>query len=612
MKQQYLERAGAFETTAEALKKKYNRYSLVRLLLFVAAVGLGIYLWTGVHLLAGAVFTLAFLYAFYRFILWHQDIQQEERHHRRLAAVNRLEAGVLDHEYASFQNGGEFSDPEHPYSLDLDLFGDYSFFQYLNRAGTALGRERLADYLRHPADPAAIQQRQAAIAELQKMLDWRQHFQAFSLETEDSLAHLQLLKRWLEEPPFVSNRPWLVAALYVSPFWALAGLVLFILYLPWYVAILFLLPPAWILKATKEQVDKAHVQTTQAEGTLAHYARLLRHIEGQGFETPLLQELHRLLELPGGKLASDAIHRLSYIIGQLNVRYNFFAIFLNLGGLWDLQWAFRLERWKGSLKENLPHWFEAIAEFEALSSLGNLYCNNPEWAFPIVHDAPRLEGEALGHPLIRRDKRVSNDITVPTDGHIKLVTGSNMAGKSTFLRTVGINIVLAMAGAPACARRLALPPLQVYTSMRTQDALHESTSSFYAELKRLRLIIEAVEASADKQPPEPQAFFLLDEILKGTNSNDRHTGSKALIKQLIRSRGSGIIATHDLELGQLEAGANGAVENLRIEVEIKDGKLYFDYKLKKGVSRSFNATLLMQKMGIKIGQDGQDGEGGQD
>jgi DNA mismatch repair ATPase MutS len=369
------------------------------------------------------------------------------------------------------------------------------------------------------------------------------------------------------------------------------------------VALLFLLPPARILRQTKEQVDKAHVQTTYAEKTLAHYARLLRHIEGQGFETARLQGLHRLLELPEGKLASDAIHRLSYIIGQLNVRYNFFAILLNLGGLWELQWVFRLERWKSRLKTRLPQWFEAIAEFEALSSLGNLSCNNPEWAFPTLHNEARMEGEALGHPLLHRDKRVSNDIAVPTDGHIKLVTGSNMAGKSTFLRTVGLNIVLAMAGAPACARRLALPPLQVYTSMRTQDALHESTSSFYAELKRLKLIIEAVEAGADRQPPEPQAFFLLDEILKGTNSNDRHTGSKALIKQLIRSRGSGIIATHDLELGQLEASANGAVENLRIEVEIKDGKLYFDYKLKKGVSQSFNATLLMKQMGIKIEEE---------
>lgn len=603
MKEQYLGRAEAFEAAAEALRKKYNRYSLVRLLLFVIAVGLAIYLWAGVHELAGAAFTMAFLYAFYRFILWHQDIQRQEEHHRRLAAVNRWEAGVLDHEYAAFQNGAEFADAGHPYSLDLDLFGEYSIFQYLNRAGAALGRARLAAWLQAPADADAIRRRQQAIAELKDKLDWRQHFQAYGAETEDSPEHIGLLRRWLAAPPFVSNRPWLVAALFLSPFWALAGLALFIFYLPWYVAILFLLPPAWILKQSKEQVDQAHLQTTYAGKTLAHYARLLRHIEGQAFQEPLLQELHRLLELPGNRLASGAIQRLSYIIGQLNVRYNFFAIFLNLGGLWDLQWAYRLERWKAGLKENLPQWFDAIAAFEALSSFGNLYYNNSDWAFPVIHDASRLEGEALGHPLIHREKRVCNDIIVPTDGHIKLVTGSNMAGKSTFLRTVGVNIVLAMAGAPACARRLALPPLQVYTSMRTQDALHESTSSFYAELRRLKLIIEAVEASADKRPPSLQAFFLLDEILKGTNSNDRHTGSRALIRQLIRSRGSGIIATHDLELGQLEAQAGGAVENLRIEVEIQNGKLYFDYKLKKGVSQSFNATLLMKQMGIKIEEE---------
>ena len=575
----------------------------MRLLLFIAAVGLAIYLWTGVHELAGALFTAGFLYGFYRFILWHQNIQQQERHHRNLAAVNRLEAGVLHHEYSSFHNGEEFTDTEHPYSLDLDLFGEYSFFQYLTRAGTALGRERLADYLRLPAAPDAIPQRQAAIAELKDRLDWRQHFQAYSMETEDSLEHIRLLRRWLEEPPFVSNRPWLLAALFITPFLALAGLVLFIFYLPWYVAILFILPAAWILRQTKEQVEKAHLQTTHAEKTLAHYGRLMRHMEGQQFEAPLLQNLHRLLELPENRLASDAIRRLSYIIGQLNVRYNAFAIILNLGGLWDLQWVYRLEQWKESLRDQLPQWFEAIAEFEALSSFGNLCYNNQDWAFPQIHNKAVVEGDALGHPLIQQEKRVCNDITVPTDGHIKLVTGSNMAGKSTFLRTVGINIVLAMAGAPVCARRLALPPLQVYTSMRTQDALHESTSSFYAELKRLKLIIEAVEATADKQPPELQAFFLLDEILKGTNSNDRHTGSKALIKQLIRSRGSGIIATHDLELGKLEASANGAVENLRIEVEIKDGKLYFDYKIKKGVSQSFNATLLMKQMGIKIEEE---------
>ena len=599
MKQAYLERAKAFETTAEALKKKYNQYSLVRLLLFVMAIGLAIYLWTGVHPLAGAVFTLAFLYGFYRFILWHQAIQENEQHHRRLAQVNRWEAASLDHDYAAFQAGGEFVDAHHPNSLDLDLFGEWSFFQYANRTSTSLGRERLAGFLQAPAEAPIILQRQEAVAELAQRLDWRQHFQAFGLDTSDSLRHIELLKQWIATPPFILNKGWMVAALYLSPFWALGALFLWAYYLPWYLAILFFLPPAWLLKRTREQVDKAHLQTTEAEQTLANYARLIRQIESQQFEAPLLNRLHAAFE-PDGLPASQAISQLSYIISQLNVRYNFFAIFLNLGGLWDLQWVYRLEQWKAKLEGRLPAWFEALGQFEALSSFANLHYNNPDWVFPVLHNQPLVEAEALGHPLIHRDKRVCNDLSVPTEGHIKLITGSNMAGKSTFLRTVGLNLVLAMAGAPTCARKLTLPPLMVYSSMRTQDALHESTSSFYAELKRLKFIIEAVEAAAGKHPPEVQAFFLLDEILKGTNSKDRHTGSKALIQQLIRSRGAGLIATHDLELGQLEATAGGAIENLCIEVEIQDGKLYFDYRLKKGVSQSFNATLLMQQMGIKI------------
>ena len=263
-----------------------------------------------------------------------------------------------------------------------------------------------------------------------------------------------------------------------------------------------------------------------------------------------------------------------------------------------MQQAYRIDKWKATHKEQLPHWFEALAEIEALVSLGNLALNNPDWCQPEIQEQREFVANELGHPLIAADKRVSNTIQMPTQGHMHLLTGSNMAGKSTWLRTVGINIVLALAGAPVCAKNMKLPLLQVYTSMRTQDALHESTSSFYAELKRLKFIIEAVEdpAKTDGIP----VFFLLDEILKGTNSRDRHTGAKALIRQLIASRGAGLIATHDLELGALEAEADGRIENWAIEVDIRDGQLFFDYKLKRGVSQSFNATLLMQQMGIKI------------
>lgn len=595
----YSERAAQFESAAEALSQRYNRLSIIRLLIFLGGIAAVVLLWNGVHALAGLGCVVVFLAGFYRFVNWHQRLKTEEQHQRNLAKVNAWEAAVEQHDFSNYDDGARFLDHGHPNAIDLDLYGPFSMFQYLNRVVTALGQQMLARWLAQPATPKGIQQRQGALRELGPMLEWRQHFQAYGLETEDDLEQIGLLHRWMKEPPILTDKKWAAAALYIIPLWSVAAAVIWALYLPWYLGVLLYLPAMLILRRFVERVNETHQKTTHAELALQHYAQLIQHIEGQTFQSPLLHQLHDELSTEG-QPASVMIRRLSYIIRQLNVRYNAFSFLFNIFGLWELQYVYRLEKWKAAVQGHLPRWFEAMASFEALSSLGNIHYNNPEWAFPAVTNGAVVEAEELGHPLLHRDKRVCNDIYLPTNGHIKLITGSNMAGKSTFLRTVGLNMVLAMAGAPVCARSMALPPLQVYTSMRTQDALQESTSSFYAELKRLKFIIEAVEDTADHQPPQLQAFFLLDEILKGTNSNDRHTGSKALIRQLIRSRGSGIIATHDLELGQLEAEANGTIENLRIEVEIQDGELHFDYKLKKGVSQSFNATLLMKRMGIKI------------
>lgn len=594
LKQLYEKRAQKFEKTAQELTTKYNRYSFVRLTLFLIAVALSILLWK-FHFAAGILFILLFLAGFYRFVKWHQNILYHKRIVEALALINQREEAAQDHQYAEFDPGSSFLDSQHPYALDLDIFGPFSIFQFTNRGETFIGKKRLSQYLTIVASKSEITLRQEASKELAGLLDWRQNLQAIGKATEDRGEHLQLLRYWLDKPFFVSNRQWLVIALYLMPFWAIAGILLWIFYLPWQAAILFLIPPGLILRNTLNQVNETHLQTTHAEKTLAYYAKLIAHIENHEFQSDLLKTLQRTFASQE-KTASVAIKELSYIISQLNVRYNIFAIFLNIGGLWDLQWVYRLEKWKGREKSRLPQWFEALAEFEALASLATLKYNHPQWIYPTVHELPIVLAKALGHPLIHASKRVDNDIEIPTRGHIKLITGSNMAGKSTFLRAVGINIVLAMTGAPVCASKFSLPRLQVYTSMRTQDALHESTSSFYAELKRLKFIIEAVEAP----DATPYPFFLLDEILKGTNSVDRHTGSKALIEQLIYSKGAGLIATHDLELGQLEANAEGAIENLCIEVEIKNGQLFFDYKIKPGVSQSFNATLLMKNMGINI------------
>jgi MutS domain V len=594
----YLERSERFARQSQALRKRYNRLSILRLAVFFGSIGLAILLWS-VHWLVGCGFIMLALAGFYRLVQWHQGIQAEAEHLARLSAINAAEQAALGHDYAGFPNGADFLQPGHPYTLDLDLFGDYSFFQYTCRASTSIGQERLAQYLLAPAAPNEITARQKAVAELKPLLEWRQNFQALGADAKDDPRHLDMLRLWLQDEDLVRGNRLLIAALYIMPFWTLGALLLWAFYIPWPVFVLFLLPAAIILKKTTEKVNRIHRRTTHAADMLAQYGRLLHHIESLDFTAPKLARLKESLNA-GNQSASRHLQRLAYIISQLNVRMNFFAIFFNIGALWDLRWVYRLEKWKARLHGQLPVWFEALREFEALSSFANLWHNNPGWVLPEIIEGARLEAANLGHPLIPAAKRIGNGLHMDTRCHIKLITGSNMAGKSTFLRTAGLNIVLAQAGAPVCAERFVLPPLQVFTSMRTQDALHESTSSFYAELKRLKVIIEAVKSAQTPSEGELPVFFLLDEILKGTNSVDRHTGSAALIRQLIRLQGSGLIATHDLELGSMEAAANGAIENLCMEVEIKDGQLFFDYKIEKGVSKSFNATLLMREMGIEV------------
>ncbi|MEZ4983709.1 MAG: hypothetical protein R2795_01510 [Saprospiraceae bacterium] len=497
-------------------------------------------------------------------------------------------------------DGATFIDVGHPYSYDLDLFGPFSLFQKVNRGHTSIGQARLAEWLQNPVDTASILHRQAAAEELAALTDWQHELRAYGAALKETPGQIARLSQWLQQPPVVVGHPWRQLALWAAPVLFVVAVGLWIFVWPWYMAFWLLLPAGLWLRQALDDVQRLHLQTGQVSDTLRHYADLLRQIEGQPFSSERMKELREQLHT-GGTPASEAIRQLAYRVSQLDVRYNMFVFLLEFSVVWDLQQAYRLDKWKARYRESLPQWFEALAEVEALVSIGNLRLNHPGWSWPQVHDASQIEAIALGHPLIAAAKRVSNDLVMPTYGHIQLLTGSNMAGKSTWLRTVGTNMVLALAGAPVCASRLLLPQMQVYTSMRTQDALHESTSSFYAELKRLKFIIEAVE-DPTKTAGRP-VFFLLDEILKGTNSRDRHTGAKALIRQLMESNGAGIIATHDLELGAMEAVSDGRIENWAIEVAIANGQLVFDYRLKRGVSKSFNATHLMREMGIRISDD---------
>jgi DNA mismatch repair ATPase MutS len=267
---------------------------------------------------------------------------------------------------------------------------------------------------------------------------------------------------------------------------------------------------------------------------------------------------------------------------------------LNIFLLWDLQQILQLEKWKKKNDQDVSHWFDAMARFEVLSSLGTLAFNHPDWCFPELNNTQaEFTVMQLRHPLIKPEKSVANDFSTLGSGKINIITGSNMAGKSTFLRSVGVNMILATMGAPVCATKMTVSPLKVMTSMRIKDNLEESTSTFYAELKKLKMIIDAVN---NRQP----VFILLDEILRGTNSLDRHTGSKALIRQLLKRDATGIVATHDLELAGMSQQFSEGIQNYYFDAALNADELYFDYRLKRGVCQNLNASILMKKIGIEL------------
>ncbi len=573
-------------TLSERLRLRYERLAIVRLLVFLGWAAAMIVIFT-----ADWRFGLLALAISLPLMTWgvkqHQKIKVAAGEAAVRAKQAEQELRALDHDFNGFADGAEFLENGHPYALDLDIFGPNSLYQFLNRTVTAPGGSLLAKHLLAPVSEAVRARTQEQGKVLSQDPEWCLTFRTIGAELKDDIRYFEKLSAWLQRPPVVGDGIERLL-LPLSPLLALASFAWMLFMTPWGLGIIGLLPAIWLLRKYKDVMPAEHAYTAEMGDLLHVYAALLEHIES----------------MPGGTPATDkersavrSIRKLSYQISQLDVRYNPFVILLEVSGLWSLQWLRQLDKWRAANREALPEWLAKMAETDALISWATLRFNHPEWTDPEFVTEPELSGSGLGHPLLPPNGRVTNDLTMRTDGHLHLITGSNMAGKSTWLRTVGVNLVLAQAGGPVCALHLRTRPLQVWTSMRTQDDLSENTSSFYAELKRLKSIIEAV---AD---PDQQVFFLLDEILKGTNSRDRHTGSRALIRQLIRDRGAGIIATHDLELGVLESEPGSHVENYAMEVQTKGAKLVFDYKLHPGVCKSFNATSLMARMGIHIPED---------
>lgn len=356
-----------------------------------------------------------------------------------------------------------------------------------------------------------------------------------------------------------------------------------------------------VVGSIAKAASEVHQQTNQSVSTLKAYQFMMQGVEQQTFHSTKLQRLQQALKgdgLPqtrsGGKSASQSVKELSYILSNFDARANVMYHIFNVILLLDVHWLLRADRWKARAKDRIEGWLNSIGEVEALDSIASFAYAQPEFTFPKISDQRHyIHTEAMGHCLIPPQQRVTNDFAMQGRGGINVVTGSNMSGKSTFLRTVGTNIVLALTGAPVCAQQFEVSIMQVFTSMRTQDSLEENVSSFYAELQRLRQLLTMLET------PQLPILFMLDEILKGTNSQDRHHGAASLIKQLGKLEASGFVSTHDLELGKL-ADELPNLRNYNFTSTIEGDEIIFDYKLHDGVCQSFNASKLMEKMGIAI------------
>ena len=591
----YQERHRRFASEREIVSKNIRKYGLIRISLFLILI-LGIYFsslwsWTafGIVMFTGIV-------SFGILIRKHSLMHRRKLVLDQLVSINKEAEDVMDWNYGNLDEGKEYIIDDHLFSHDLDLFGRGGLFQYINRTSTIAGKNRLAEILSYiEKDRSEIIRRQEAIAELAPFLEWRQDFRVFGLLTEEDRDDINGLESWVNNPPIFGAFIFKILIIEVP----LINLFVFILSLTniitfWHF-LAYLTLPLMMAGIKFKSVNQKHNRLSRKFLVLKKYAGLFKMIEGKEFASKRMKEKKDGL-FTKGTSASKAIRGLARISNAFDTRLNLLAGFLmNIFFLWDIRQSVRLELWQKKYKEHLPTWFLIMGEVDTYISLAGYYYNNPEYVFPEIREDEKLifETKQLGHPLIHAANRVSNDYTVDGWSNFTILTGANMAGKSTFLRTVGVNMLLASSGAPVCAKKMVFTPVDMVTSIHTIDSLANNESYFYAELKRLQMIIEMLKGGQE-------VFIILDEILKGTNSRDKQSGSKALIKQLISLKAAGIIATHDLSLAELQHGFPEHVQNRCFEIIIEDDKLDYDYLLKEGIAQNMNATLLMERMGITV------------
>jgi DNA mismatch repair ATPase MutS len=520
-------------------------------------------------------------------ILKHTRLKQEKNLLEAKLKINKTEIDVLGGKYSHLDSGKEFTNPDHYFSNDVDLFGVKSFFQYINRTATNEGKKLLAAILTSN-DINNIEKKQQVIKELTLKTKWRQHFTAVAslINTKTSIP---VITKWIHSyeqklPTFLTILSYVFSTISI----VLIGLLSFEL-VPFSFVLIWFFIGLGITVFFIKNIQNLYTETTNAKETFNQYYQLLAQIENEEFTNATLKDKQKIIQLENKK-ASEIFKEFSKILDAFDQRNNvIIMVFGNGLFLWDIRNTIKIEKWISTYKNTVEEWFKVVSFFDAQNSLANFAFNKSEYVFPTISEEKLvLNSLNLGHPLLDTNKRIDNDFVVNQEQFF-IVTGANMAGKSTFLRTVSLAIVMSNCGLPVCADKINYNPIKLITSMRTSDSLNDDESYFYAELKRLKFIVNEIK--------NENYFIILDEILKGTNSQDKAIGSKKFVEKLNNSKSTGIIATHDVSLCDL-ATEYSPIENYYFDAEIINDELHFDYKMKDGVCKNMNASFLLKKMEI--------------
>jgi hypothetical protein len=592
---EYVRRRNDRQARVAHYEKIHIRLGNVRLLLAVVAVILG---WASLRAHSISAWWLFAPVVAFAGVAWYHSriLRARELAERAVSFYEKALARVEDRWAGAGETGERFGDPHHVYADDLDLFGKGSLFQLLSTARTRMGEDTLAKWLLSPSAVEQIRERHAAVDDLRDQLDLREDLAVLGEDVGVGVNPEALLK-WAESP----NQMKLLWIRWLAP--VLAALAVFgaVAWAVWGSAALLVLVvviEAIFTYRLKKPLEEVLHGTEHAFRDLDLLSGVLARVEAHTFRAPQLQALQREL-ISSGVPASQAIARLRTLVDLINSRHNVAVRILDAPLMYSVQVAFAVERWRDRYGSALRSWVNTIGQMEALLSLATYRFEHPADPFPeFVDGAASIEGEELGHPLVPVALCIRNDVSIREETRVLLVSGSNMSGKSTLLRSVGMNVVLAMAGAPVRARRFRLTPLQVGASIRVNDSLQEGSSRFYAEITRLRQIYDLTGSGlASGDAP---LLFLLDELLQGTNSNDRRIGAEGIVRALVSRGAIGLVSTHDLALTDIGGAVAGRLRNVHFQDELANGRMTFDYKLRDGVVTKSNGLELMRSIGLDV------------